>query len=98
MIKSPLADVYGKQCADVKKLQNEADITKAALLALGESEIHGDEHKVVVTDIAPRVSVDWEALLATLVPSEKKRAALKKRFAQVGNPSTRVNVYGLPRL
>lgn len=97
MIHSTLADEYGAACAEVNEAQAAADKIKAELIAFNESHIQGLRYTVNVSDTAPRTTVDWQRLLAEVVPNEAKRKHLIAKWSACGSPSVRVTCRALPR-
>lgn len=89
-----IADRYGVEKAALKVAEDAVNATKAELAALNRSKVRGDFYTVTVTDTKPRATVDYDALLADLVPDQGRRERLIAAHTSYGEPGVRINLTG----
>ena len=87
---SALVDDFATIAAEISLLEEKAAVIKAEIIAAGQREIPGTLHKVIVSEMAGRRTVDWQGIANIYTPDNDTVQA----YTKVGKPSVQVRLYG----
>lgn len=87
---SAVVDELASVAANISTLQKREKELKAVLIASGQASIDGTEHKVSVSRLDGRVTVDWQSIAEKFSPSRQLVTAYTKH----GEPYAVVRLSG----